>query len=268
MKFFSTEPASHLSHLVKQFWIIGNPDPTVVQQKIIPDGYCEIIIHFGDPYRIRLNETWETQDRVLFAGQIRRFFYLENTGSSGMLGIKLMPAAAFALFQREMSFFTDRVVPLSEMTSRVPPSAMFSRDEIQDDERILAAQTWVEQLIDSPVYPTIERTARIAQDLIDHKGMINIEDLATQHRITRRQLERAFKKVIGLSPKYYARIMQFNYIFEAMQSHDNSWVDVALDSGYFDQSHFIRNFRAFTGESPAQYGFDEKNMANFFLRKG
>jgi AraC-like DNA-binding protein len=52
-----------------------------------------------------------------------------------------------------------------------------------------------------------------------------------------------------------------------MQRKDNAWVDVALNSGYFDQSHFIRNFKAFTGESPAQYGFDKKNLANFFLRK-
>ncbi|MEM1408493.1 MAG: helix-turn-helix domain-containing protein [Bacteroidota bacterium] len=44
-------------------------------------------------------------------------------------------------------------------------------------------------------------------------------------------------------------------------------MQIALDSGFFDQSHFIKDFKEFTGEDPSKYLFEEKNMANFFLKK-
>ena len=63
------------------------------------------------------------------------------------------------------------------------------------------------------------------------------------------------------------RIIRFNYIFKLIQDNNQSWSGLAYEASYFDQSHFIRNFRDFTGENPSDYDFDEKNMANFFLQK-
>ena len=82
-----------------------------------------------------------------------------------------------------------------------------------------------------------------------------------------RQIERLFSKYIGLSPKFYSRIIRFSHIFELMRSKDNSWGDLVYKSGFYDQSHFIKNFKEFTGEDPSSYGFEEKNMANFHLKK-
>lgn len=98
-------------------------------------------------------------------------------------------------------------------------------------------------------------------------GMLTVAEMATAAGISERQLERLFKKYIGLSPKYYARIIRFNYIFELIKSKQHTWAEVVYQSGYYDQSHFIRNFKAFTGEDPSSYYFEEKNMANFFLNK-
>ncbi len=266
MLFLKKDPPPHLAHVVRHFWIVENPDPAVFRQKIVPDGYGEIILHYGDPYRIQLNDTWETQDRILLSGQIRRHFYLENTGISAMLGIKLMPAAIYALFPSDMSALTDNVVPLSTITDLIPP-AILQQKVLDAEERIQLAQNWLEPLIANLNFNEVSRIADVADVIIEKKGLINIESLASNANITRRHLEREFKKIIGLTPKYFARIVQFNFIFEAMQARDNSWVDIALNSGYFDQSHFIHSFKAFTGESPSQYGFDTQNLANFFLRK-
>jgi transcriptional regulator GlxA family with amidase domain len=85
--------------------------------------------------------------------------------------------------------------------------------------------------------------------------------------ITERQLERLFKKYIGLSPKFYSRIIRFNHIFQLVKEKRISWLEITHLSGYFDQSHFIRDFKAFTGEEPSQYFFDAPDMANFFLKK-
>ena len=97
--------------------------------------------------------------------------------------------------------------------------------------------------------------------------MVTVAVMATAAGVSERQLERLFKKYIGLSPKYYARIIRFNYIFKLIHLKNTSWAEVVYQSGFYDQSHFIRNFKAFTGEDPSSYYFEEKNMANFFLNK-
>ena len=98
-------------------------------------------------------------------------------------------------------------------------------------------------------------------------GTITIEEIQKQFFITERQVQRLFQKYIGLSPKFYCRIIRFNYIFQLLKEKPLSWLDVTHLSGYFDQSHFIRDFKAFTGEEPSNYFFDAPDMANFFLKR-
>jgi AraC-like DNA-binding protein len=98
-------------------------------------------------------------------------------------------------------------------------------------------------------------------------GMLTIASICERFGITERQLERHFKKYIGLSPKFYARLIRFSYIFQIAQEKKLSWTEVGLESGFYDQPHFIKNFKAFTGEDPSRYFFDEPNLANFFLKK-
>lgn len=79
MIFKRITPPADLEKIIDCYWIVENDDPAPHRQKIIPDGFCEIIFHYRDPYRICLTDTWEQQYMHLLAGQISRHFYLENT---------------------------------------------------------------------------------------------------------------------------------------------------------------------------------------------
>ena len=80
-----------------------NPERTPEIQKVIPDGFSEIIVHYGDPYRINLTGTWEQQSQLLFSNQISKHFQLQNSGTSAMIGMKLFPVAGYELFGIDMS---------------------------------------------------------------------------------------------------------------------------------------------------------------------
>src|SRR5690242_12308900 len=114
MQFSRIEPPEGLKHLVECYWIVKSTDPAPTLQKIIPDGFPEIIFHFGDPYKIELKTNWEIQGNNLIAGQITKYFYLENTGQSDILGIKLKPAALTQLFGVDMSLLKDKVITLRD----------------------------------------------------------------------------------------------------------------------------------------------------------
>jgi len=101
--------------------------------------------------------------------------------------------------------------------------------------------------------------------IIKSKGAISITEVIEQIGISERSLERYFKKYGGLAPKFYSRVIRFSNIFEFIQRDNFSWADVLYPAGFYDQAHFFKNFKEFTGEEPSKYGFDEVNMANFFF---
>lgn len=266
MRYENFEPSNALKSLVKEYWVFENDDPTAEQQKIIPDGYSEIIIHYGDPYRINLSGQWETQSQMLFSSQISKFFYLENSGRSGMIGIKLYPTAFNELFQMDVSDLTDRVVPLNEIVpERIEGLKSLQEQNIAMEQRRQLAERWLLDQLSEVSYQ--EKIRKCMEMIFETHGMIDIDQMASTIELSTRQLERLFKKVIGLTPKFYCRIIRFNYIFEVIKEQKDSWIRTALQSGFFDQSHFIKNFKEFTGEEPSNYGFDEVNLANFFLQK-
>lgn len=264
MLFKRIEPSKELSTYIECYWVVESDQPPHTQ-KIIPDGFPEMIFHYGDPYEINLGGTWEQQGKALIAGQISQHFLLRNTGYSKMLGLKFRPAAIGQLFCIDMCLLLDKVLNLQTLLDghfqfliEAPWNAENPAGAIQQIERYLLGHA---QNKPEPI-------ASAAADAIHQTGgTMSIATLCTQLEVSERTLERSFKKYIGMAPKYYARIIRFNRIFELLQNKNLNWADLVYESGYYDQSHFIRDFKKFSGEDPSRYVFDEPNLANFFLKK-
>jgi AraC-like DNA-binding protein len=84
------------------------------------------------------------------------------------------------------------------------------------------------------------------------RGNIRIKDLAKELHISQSPLEKRFRSIIGTSPRKYATIIRFKYVLD-QHRHASSLTKLAYDAGYYDQSHFIKEFRQFTGDAPEQY---------------
>jgi len=97
------------------------------------------------------------------------------------------------------------------------------------------------------------------------KGQGSVEDLSKKMSVNRRQLERKFAAVIGLSPKQLSKIIRLQAALKLLQSKDFiSLSSIAHESEYYDQAHFIRDFKEFTGLSPKQFYADNLRMSAFF----
>jgi AraC-like DNA-binding protein len=202
----------------------------------------------------------------LVAGQLTKFFYLENTGRTGVLGIKLKPTALSKLFGLSMKAYTDKVISANNLS-----------DDLDKIKQILSKEQHYESMIKglNEFIGTLTTTEPLKANSIDEaveiiferKGMVSIEELAASIFVSERQFLNQFKQQVGLSPKFFARIIRLNYIFQLVKENKEKWSSLAYEAAYFDQSHFIKDFKAFTGENPNRYSFDEKNLANFFLLK-
>lgn len=265
MKFTRIEAHPNLDQFIECYWMMESDDPTPRVEKIIPDGFTELIFNYGALYKAKTKDLWYLQTANLLGGQMKTYFYLENTGKTGSIAVKLKPAALTQLFGLSMDQYVDRIVDLDTFPDKAPSTLQ---------SKILPYQTEHEskRALDDYFLTLIPKAMKNPlQDVLNlifsKNGALSVREMTVAGGLSERQLERLFKRYIGLSPKYYARIIRFNYIFQLIKSEKSSWADVVYQSGYYDQSHFIRDFKAFTGEDPTSYYFDATNMANFFLNK-
>jgi len=265
MKFTRISPHPGLEKFIECYWMMQCDDVEPRVEKIIPDGFTELIFNYGSVYKAKINGTWYTQTPNLLAGQISSYFYLENTAETGSFAIKLKPAAMTQLFGLNMEYYLDQIIDLDTFADPelvklkdrfLPFENKHSLKKCLDDHFLLLSNTAAENPLES-----------VLELIFNSNGKATIKELCETGKMSERQLQRLFKKYIGLSPKYYARVIRFNYIFQLIKEKKQSWVEIVYESGYYDQSHFIRNFKAFTGEDPSAYFFEAPSMANFFLNK-
>ncbi|MEI9919011.1 MAG: helix-turn-helix domain-containing protein [Bacteroidota bacterium] len=249
MEFRRIEPTGLAARAVDCYWIVKDDNSTRVKQKIIPDGYAEIIFHFGSPYRINLDGNWKEQGRRLLAGQITKHFFLENTGVVDIMGIKLKPTAPAHLFGIAMKDVVDKVIGLDKKIKIDVDNVDQCFNELCKD------------------YPADHPADKAVEFIFSKKGMVTVASICKEVSVSERYLQQLFRKYVGVSPKFFARVVRFSYIFQLIKDKDPDWAQVVYEAGYYDQSHFIRNFKAFTGEDPSEYIFAEKNLANFFMKK-
>ncbi|MCR9249952.1 MAG: helix-turn-helix transcriptional regulator [bacterium] len=266
MQYFQKDPSTELSSIIKSFWQIEDLDNTqIIRDKIVPDGYPELIFHYGDPYKIDISGKWEIQAKELLAGQLTNFFHLENTGAIGMFAIKLQPWAPSLLSKHRLSELVDAAVSISDADTSIvtllmeiaKPSNSFEQ-KCEKASKVFLNYTQTTNFEQNGI--------RAIKEIIDSKGKYQISEICSKVNISERSLERFCKENIGLSPKFYSRIIRLAYIFKLVNEDNNNWAQLSYLGGFYDQAHFIKDFKKFTGEEPTKYGFNEKNMANFFLK--
>ncbi|MCI0391889.1 MAG: helix-turn-helix transcriptional regulator [Acidobacteria bacterium] len=126
--------------------------------------------------------------------------------------------------------------------------ALLSRQISAQEERVTGLQKAISKIVRS-------------------EGHISIDRLASDLGISGRQLERRFLSEVGLGPKLLCRILRFQQVFRAVERSDINWAKIAIDCGYYDQAHLIRDFRQFAGETPSVLFEHFSRFAELFTRK-
>ena len=266
-------PSPRLQRFVDRLWVLEMPGPAGIDP-VLPDGHTEIIVHCGDPFRELLPDgSFRTQGRLLVAGQFQRAVRLSPSGSSLMAGARLLPHGAAALFRMPQHELTDRIVDVEaidrrlaqRLVAKVAEPAATNGHARGDRHAALA----------SALDATLSTLASSADtDLIaghaaafarERGGLIRVDTLAKHVGVTERQLQRLFLRDIGLPPKQFLRTLRFQEILRQLQTGTPTrWADLALRLGFYDQAHFIRDFKAFTGETPSQWHFADDSLTAIF----
>ena len=101
---------------------------------------------------------------------------------------------------------------------------------------------------------------------IETAGLISVSGLARRVNLSSRQLERRFLDSVGMTPKRFCRIRRFQRVLQAMEEPGANWADAAVQCGYYDQAHLIRDFRRFSGLTPACLLGADTDLAAHFVQ--
>lgn len=262
-------PPAHLSSSIECFWSLidsasGADQPV---QRIVPDGRIELVFHLGMPYeREHRPGLFETQPQAFLVGQTTSVTMLRTSQHAKIFGVRFQSAGALPFFG----------VPLMELTGKfVDLETLFGAKGRELDERVrvsgsAAAAKDIVQAFLSQRCRTDEQQGKLialTRHIGEKGGIIPVRQLAFQSGKSERQLERDFQKHVGIGPKTFSRILRFKRVFEAMSAERN-WAAVAVDCGYYDQPHLLRDFREFAGLTPSSLDLSHFEMGLHFLLSG
>jgi AraC-like DNA-binding protein len=222
-----------LARWVECFWQVHRDAP-VIEWAVPPDGCLDII--YSRDLGLRAIGTMTVEQRFRYTGRMET------------VGVRFHPGMAGAFLKLPAVVLTDDAAALEDLWGI---SARHLRRRLDDAP---AASDWLRVLAGALAPPKqpggpLERALRF---LIAANGIADVDWMARQAGLSARQLRRLCLEDAGLGPKRLARVLRFRYANRlAAGVRRPDWSSIAASAGYFDQAHLIRDFREFTGRTPA-----------------
>lgn len=223
--------------------------------RILPDTCVEIVLHIQSPYITTFANGKKAQQPQSFVmAQMKQFVEIEPSGKTCFIAVRFTAAGAHHFFSMPVSGFSGEQVPVSEvwgdLTTELedklhsPLSTAYKAEIVQ---RSLLLQLDCNGYYDHMVYHCL-------QTIYARNGVISVGELATQKGISTRHLLRRFDRFVGASPKEFSKNVRFLHACRLLRSGQScSLIDTAYTSGYFDQAHFIHDFKVFSGMTPGEF---------------
>lgn len=260
-------PIPELQEFVKCYWTLENQaEDHPERQTIVPDGCMEMIFHYGDQYlQYTDSGTRILQPRCFVIGQLTRPLEIEPTGKTGIFSVRFHPDGFLPFAPLPIRSMENTAISLEEL---------FGNDGLEIGQKILDESATAKRIsiIESFLLDrltdksTIDRMIKtIVETILTANGQLPITALSEHTKMNRRQLERKFATIIGLSPKQLSKTIRLQSALKMLLHKDfTSLTALAYEGDYYDQAHFIRDFKEFTGLTPKEFYGSRLKMSSLF----
>jgi len=251
-------PVKHtlLKNYIKFFWEF-RVEYMHLNHKLIPQRNINLRFNLSEtPHILSLNGNEKLLENVYFFGLQDHFTSanLKLNGNVHTLGICFYPQGFYPFIKIPLSEFRNQLMGASEVGYKlsnsirerlIAASDIYSRLEILESELL-------NLLIYNNDFP--EYFSKIFEELKNSETSGSISDFCKKHNVCPRKLERMYNKYIGVSANTFSTLSRFHASLNSVLYTDFSKLsDLAYDNGYFDQTHFIKDFKRFAGNSPENF---------------
>ncbi len=258
MYFKAFRPSPALSAYIRSYYYLCTDGESGGNKKLMhypTDGSPKLVINLGDTFLAGDNKNnLKSFSGCRVLGSLTRKMVSKTGGRTAFIAIRFMPGK-FA------SFFSIKGIELTNTNTAL--ESLWGVWGKEFEQRLYNLSTIQDMLvyIESVLLKKLQNQSRFdieisaALDMIWHtNGQIRVRDLSNHVGLSLRQFERRFSNLVGLYPKRLCRIIRFaNIISTCDDGLRQNWVRKALEGGYSDHAHFIRECKFFTGLSPKTY---------------
>lgn len=253
MSYQKLNPCKRLTPYIEKIWVQENMNPTTVANnrptKVIPAAKLDVVFHYRDPFVQILDGRLQPMSRSHLVGQRTRPLEVASTGQTGIIIVSFYPWGAAPFFDFPLDECADGNVDLKLLFTASLIAALENRlmEAASTRERIkIIGDFFIRRLNDNRRDALMIEAARRMNAA---QSSTPIAALAKTLHISRRHFIRRFKQTLGLAPKQFANVIRFQ---KALYYHQRGWdwPAIAVRCGYYDQAHFIKEFKHFSGVSP------------------
>ncbi|MEP7141574.1 MAG: helix-turn-helix domain-containing protein [Ferruginibacter sp.] len=252
MIYHSFPAPPQLSKYVRSFWVLEGDGPYI--HRSMADGCAELVFHYKGVFdEITSQDKVESSFIAGLSGQSQVFRRFVTSEDFGIFGVYLYPYAIPQLFS----------IPATALSNQMPDcDSLLGNEGRLLTDKIFAANGNMERVkiiiafIVKQLYKHEQKEQGILtviNKIVHSEGIIPVDLLAKSYFLSTRQFERKFKTFSGFSPKLFSRIVRFQASTRRYGNKQLSLTDIAYDCGYYDQAHFIHDFKEFSGFHPRQY---------------
>lgn len=273
MNYQTFQPHRDLESFVKCYWSLEVPaEKDSQRQRIIPDGCIEMIFILGDDIkRYTTGNNFIIQPRAMVLGQTIDPFFIEPTGYVNSFAVRFYPFGFTSFVTTSLKNLVNKETPIDLLFGKKPAReleqkiirAAGTKNRIEIIEDFLLDKLKTETTIDNIIKSTIDI-------ILSTNGSTSIKSILKDNLSKRRQLERKFVKQVGMSPKQLGKVIRLQTALKMLLNQQSgSLTEIAYESSYYDQAHFIKDFKEFTGTSPKGFLEDqEMALSSLFYAEG
>lgn len=257
MKFQIIHPTGFLKNYIRNYCFMESDlHEKDVTERVIPAENIQLMFHYRNPFVVcHSNNILRKQPRSIISGLSNSFSDVSTNGSTGVVFVSFFQAGACHFFNFPLSEVENLSADLGDLlreeTARI-------EEELTHADTLTGKVKVIEDFLTRRFNPINSYDQKIITRGIDlitcGKGQITATSLADDLSLTTKSLERKFSHYLGKTTKQLVKLIRFQQVLQDFSFHKHiTLTEIAYRNGYYDQPHFIRDFKTHTGYTPKEF---------------
>lgn len=262
MQYHEHEINESLSDYIQTIWAMQseNDEDVYPRSLIMPDGIVEVIFHYETPYYTFQDGTQFLQPENFAVSLMKQYTEIASSGKTGFVSVRFFPWGAYHFFDEPIQNFLDQTIDAKKLWGNNSEKIIEELKNLNSvEERFKAVERFLLEKLKQHKKEETE-TDNAIKLIRQTKGALTIEQVCEETGFSKKQLERKFLATVGIMPKAFSRITRFLNICQNLdESKNKTLTQLAYECGFYDQAHFVKEFKAFSGFTPKEF-FEKENV--------
>lgn len=264
-------PNTDLSSLIKCYWTLEIPAGfNSEKQRVVPDGCMEMIFILGDNIKRYTSETdFIFQPRAIVIGQITEPFIIQPVGYVNCFAVRFYPYGVSNFIKKPLKELENKETLIADIFGQLIADELECKiiNATDTQQRIEIIEAFLLNILNEK--ETLDTIVKSTVDILfETRGNSPIKSILKDDLSKRRQVERKFLSQIGLSPKQLGKVVRLQTALRLLLNKETeTFTKIAYESEYYDQNHFIKDFKEFTGITPKEFLDDDQMILSTLFYK-